>query len=199
MRSLCLFFVCLAFSVAALGQKSSIGIQYFGLSIHPRGDENAFLMPNKLDARGVLVLNIGAAVSYEHYLVKDQLTIKLIQALYADCAARTGGFSHIGIRHKVFKTQKHSLYGGVGPTLVFRRNWQELADYQNPGFFKGAPEARWQHRMLWIGGEFEYAYRITPGLDLTAMFVPGYPQFMSLSAGVKYWPAFNKRSKAESH
>jgi hypothetical protein len=179
---------CLFYAVPALAQQSSIGIQYFGLSIHPFGDENAFLMPNKLDSRGVLVLNIGAALSYEHYLAgKDRFSVKVIQALYADCAARAGGFSHIGIRHKVFKTEKHSLYGGIGPTLVYRRNWQELTDYQNPGFFRGATDARWQYRMLWIGGEFEYSYKISPALELTTMFVPGFPQFMSLSAGVKYW------------
>jgi hypothetical protein len=70
------------------------------------------------------------------------------QALYADCAAQTGGFSHIGIRDTIFKRNKHELLGGLGPTLIFRRNWHRLADYVPSGFFKGEVSSSWQYKLL---------------------------------------------------
>lgn len=45
------------FSICLKAQ-NNIGIKYFGLSIHPKGEhENSFLMPNKLDKNGYLVMN----------------------------------------------------------------------------------------------------------------------------------------------
>jgi len=49
--------------------QSNIGLNYFGLSIHPKGEtENAFLMQNKLDANGNLVINIGGEITYEYLI-----------------------------------------------------------------------------------------------------------------------------------
>lgn len=173
-----------AFSLKA---QNNFGLKYFGLSIHPKGEEeNAFLMPRKLDKQARFVLNIGAVASYETFLHKDRLSLKLAQALYADCAARTGGFTHLGLRAKILRSEKHLLSGGIGPTLVYRRNWQELDGYVNQNRFKGQPDARWQYLFLWYGGEFEYKYFVSDQLDFSASFVPGYPDLMSLSFGLHY-------------
>lgn len=164
-----------------------LGIKFFGLSIHAKGEEdNAFLMPNKLDEKGYFVLNLGAELTYEKFILNDALSVKLVQALYADCAARLGGFSHIGIRAKIFKIGKHSFYGGLGPTLVYRRNWLELPGYTNPNRFKGGIENKYQYLFLWYGGEFEYNYQITRQMSFAVSFVPGYPDLMSLALGVNY-------------
>ena len=107
------------FSERVIAQ-DNIGIKFFGLSIHPKGEkDNAFLMPNKLDKKAYLVMNFGAEIMYEKFLYKDIVSAKIVQALYVDCAEKLGGFSHIGIRAKIFKIGRHSLYGGIGPTLVF--------------------------------------------------------------------------------
>lgn len=175
---------CIAFCEKTYAQ-DNVGVKFFGLSIHPKGEkENAFLMPHKLDKNGYFVINLGAEVMYETFFYKDIVSVKLIQALYADCAARLGGFSHIGVRAKIFKTQKHSLYGGCGPTIVYKRNWQELDGYVNPHRFTGNVNDRWQRLFLWYGGEFEYKYCMTERIDFSASFVPGYPDLMSLAVGV---------------
>jgi hypothetical protein len=178
-------FLLLLLSPRLFGQ-SGIGLKFFGLTIHPKGDKNAFLMPRKFDARGVFVLNIGGMASYEHFVHQDRVSIKTIQALYSDCAAKLGGFSHIGLRARIFKTEKHSLYTGMGPTLIFRRNWSSLSEYMNPGRFKGNEANKFQHLFLWYGGEFEYAYVLNKHIDLCATFVPGYPDLLSLSFGIKF-------------
>lgn len=37
---------------------------------------------------------------------------------------------------------------------------------------------------IWYEGEFEYNYAISDKLNFSASFIPGYPDLMSLSAGV---------------
>lgn len=174
------------FSERVIAQ-DNIGIKFFGLSIHPKGEkDNAFLMPNKLDKNAYLVMNFGAEIMYEKFSYKDIASVKIVQALYVDCTEKLGGFSHIGIRAKIFKIGRHSLYGGIGPTLVFRRNWQEMSGFVNPNRFKGDFNEKWQHLFLWYGGEFEYKYIISDRIDFSASFIPGYPDLMSLAAGVNY-------------
>lgn len=166
--------------------QDNIGVKFFGLSIHPGGDENAFLMPRKLDDNGVLVLNLGAMLSTEKFIYQNRVSVKAVQGIYSDCAAQLGGFSHLGIRAIIFRAGKHSVFGGIGPTLVYRKNWYQLPGYRDPDYFDGHPTATWQYKFLWYGGEFEYAYRLSEKTDLTATFIPGFPKLLSLSFGLKY-------------
>ena len=181
-------FVWLAFlTLPGLAKaQDNIGLKFFGLSVHPKGDENAKLMPMRLDKKGVWVINLGGMLSAEKFIYQDEISIKAIQGLYSDCAARLGGFTHFGLRGQIFKTEKHSLYGGIGPTLVYRRNWYELPGYLDPDYFEGKPTDTWQYKFLWYGGEFEYAYVLSEKLDFAATFVPGFPKLISLSLGLKY-------------
>lgn len=178
--------VFILFGFNQVNAQDNVGIKFFGLSMHPKGEENAFLMPRKLDDQGVLVVNLGAVVSYEKFVFKDKFSIKVAQALYSDCADRLGGFSHIGFRSKIIDSKKHALYGGMGPTLVYRRNWLELEGYRNPDFFKGGPGEKWQYKFLWYGGELEYVYKLNQKIQLASSFIPGYPKLMSLSFGLRY-------------
>lgn len=168
-----------------LKAQNNLGIKYFGLSIHPKGEkDNAFLMPNKLDENAYLVVNFGGIVSYEHFVFKDIISLKIVQALYADCAARLGGFSHIGLRGTILRKGKHTLSGGIGPTMVYRKSWLELNEYVNQNRFKGDENDQWQYLFLWYGGEFEYKYSLNDKFDISSSFVPGYPDLISLSFGI---------------
>ena len=163
-RSLLFAFIMSSLNLQA---QNNIGVKFFGLSIHPKGEkENAFLMPNKLDKDGYFVMNLGGVASYEHFIFKDIVSLKVAQAIYADCAARLGGFSHIGIRGTFLRKGKHTLSGGIGPTIVFRRNWLDLEGYDNQNRFIGDKKATWQYLFLWYGGEFEYKYALNEKLKL---------------------------------
>jgi len=177
--------------------QSNIGVKFFGLSIHPKGEQdNAFLMPRKLDENGYLVMNLGGMLTYEKFIWKDHLSVKVVSAVYADCADRLGGFGHIGLRGKIFKWKKHSIYGGIGPTVVLRRSWKELQGYVDLYRFRDGPVAHWQYLFLWYGGEFEYKCSFTENWDFAATFVPGYPDLMSLSFGVHYKMSPNKVNRS---
>lgn len=162
------------------------GIKYFGLSLHPKGDPNAPLMPLNLDKKGYFVLNLGGMLSYEQFWKPHKFSFKVIQAVYTDCAAQLGGFTHLGLRAVIFQNQRHSLSGGLGPTFIYRRNWYKLPGYQDSGFFDGTTYISWQYKFIPYAGELEYNYKISEKTDFSTTFVPGYPSLISLSFGLRF-------------
>lgn len=164
----------------------ALGIKYFGLSIHPVGVKNPTLMPYKLDSQAYLVLNEGITLNTEYYLIEDALSIKFVQGIYADCTTSFAGFTHIGFRGTLFKYKNHSINGGIGPTLVYRKNWYRLSGYDNElSFFRGGKTDEWQWNFLWYGGEFEYNYALSDSTELSISLIPGFPDLVSLSMGFK--------------
>lgn len=176
----------IAFSSHVFSQ-NNVGLQFFGLAIHPKGDPlNAHLMPFKLDKDAYFVVNFGVVASYDHFVYKDILSIKVGQTIFADCATRFAGVSHIGIRVKVFKIGKHRLQLGIGPTFMFRRSWFELNGYVQTHPINGSPEDKYQTRFIWYGGEIEYKYSINDYIDISAGFIPYYNIIMSTYLGINY-------------
>ncbi len=179
-------------NVQATLAQSNVNFKYFGLSVHPKGDPNAPLMPLNPDKKGYLVFNLGGMLSYEKFWKPQKYSFKVIQALYTDCAALLGGFTHIGVRAIIFQNKRHSLNGGLGPTFIYRRNWYQLPGYQDSGFFDGTPQSAWQYKFIPYAGELEYNYKLTDKMDFSTTFVPGYPSLISLSFGLRYW--FDQKS-----
>ena len=173
-----------------LSQKSkrhSIGLKFMGLSFHPlSGKPNAELMPNRLDEQAYFVWDLGALLTYEYFIVPDILSVKFIQGLYADCAAQFAGVTSIGLRARIFQIGRHSLFGGIGPTLIYRHNWFRIPNYVDTKYYKGTPTDKWQYKFLWYGGELEYKFAISSKLDFATIFVPGYPDLMAFAVGLNY-------------
>lgn len=185
---LLLFTLLLVSCGTALAQeKQNISLKFMGLSLHPlSGLDNASLMPHRIDPRGYLVLDFGGILSYERYLYREILTLKVAQGLYADCAAQLAGFTHLGLRGRIFQSKRHSLYGGIGPTLIYRHSWAKLPGYTDTGYYREDPSGTWEYRFLWYGGEFEYKYRLSQHFDFATTFVPGYPDLIALAVGCSY-------------
>jgi hypothetical protein len=167
-----------------------IGIKYVGVRSHPVGDINAHLFPRKFsfDTKGIFVLNNGIMASFGKNVWKDFLSIKLMQAAYADCALVTAGFSHLGFRLKVFSLGKHEINGGIGPTFVYRQNWYRFEEYDdNPArnFYGGGPEDDWQWRFIWYGGDIEYNYNLHNNIDLSVNVIPGIPYLIAVACGIR--------------
>lgn len=182
-----LLFPCLLAAEDTLRLQDNVALHFFGLSFHPHGAiENAPFMPNKFDEDAKFVMNFGAVLSYEKFFYKDIFSVKFGQAFYADCTESFAGFSHIGFRARIFQISRHSLRGGIGPTLIFRRNWNRIEGTTDFQQFKGDKDAFWQYMFIWYGGEFIYSYHINEKFDCSLNFVPGYPDLMNLSIGVNY-------------
>lgn len=168
-------------------QTFTVGAKFFGISFHPHGAANANLMPRKYDRDGMFVQNLGMTMNFEYYVMSNIISVKYVQGAYLDCLSQFAGFTHIGLRGRIFQSGKHSLNGGFGPTLLFRRNWYHVPGYDDSfAFFHGAKEDYWQHRFIWYGGEMEYNYALHDRIDLSVTFVPGYPDLMNLSFGIRY-------------
>jgi hypothetical protein len=166
--------------------KFAIGLKYFGVSIHPNGAINSRLMPLKLDDKGIFVLNLGITASIEYFPL-DFLSIKVVQGLYFDCLEKFAGFSHIGLRGRFIKIGAFSVNGGVGPTFIYRRSWYEVPGYDDAfSFFNGTKDDEWQWRFIWYGGEIEFNNEINKSLEISVTFIPGYPDLMNFSFGLKY-------------
>jgi hypothetical protein len=163
--------------------KNSFTVKYFGLSLHLKESPHPQIFPNKLDEKGYATINYGVIAGYDRYLVRTVHAVRLQQAIYADCSGSLAGFSHIGWRGLIFQTGKHSLNGGLGPTLVYRKDWNRIEGYQDDGYFKRQGE--WQYKFYWYAGELEYNYQLTFKTDISMNIIPGIPELISFGAGIR--------------
>lgn len=163
--------------------KNAFTIKYFGLSVHLKETPYPEIFPNKLDEKGYTTLNYGAIVGYDRFVVRHVHAVRLQQAVYADCSGSLAGFTHIGWRGLIFQKGKHSLNGGIGPTLVYRRDWNRLEGYEDDGYFNRRGE--WQYKFYWYAGELEYNYKLSDKTDLSLNLIPGIPELISFGIGAR--------------
>lgn len=158
-------------------------MKFFGLSLHLKESPYPEIFPNRLDEKGYATFNYGGIAGYERFIVRDAISVRVEQGLYADCAGELAGFTHLGWRGIIFRKNRHSLNGGFGPTLVYRQDWNKIEGYKDDGYFNRSGE--WQYKFYWYGGEFEYNYKLNESTDLSVNLVPGLPELVSLGVGVR--------------
>lgn len=171
--------------------QNSFSLRYFGLTVHPFGDQTAALQPYKLDKNAIVVANFGAFASVDHYLKKDYIAITFMQAAFTDCSAGFGGFTHIGIRARLLDKGKHRLMLGAGPLLYYREDWNRFGSYEDGGVFHHYHSRQLgdlQYKLFWTGFEFAYHYEFSRHFDFNAGLTPGLPLACSFSAGITWWP-----------
>lgn len=179
------------FSAVHLFSQTDFSLRYFGLTIHPNGDQTAKIQPHKLDRHAYAVANFGAFVSADHYFLYDQLAFTLMQGIFTDCSGGIAGFSHFGIRGLLLEKGKHRLLAGIGPMLYYRRDWNRFSEYEDSGFFHRYHSRNFgdlQYKVFWVAGEFDWQWEISDHFDFNAGFTPGFPLAMSFSAGLTWWP-----------
>lgn len=174
--------------------QSNVSIKYFGFTLHPFGDYSAEIQPYKLDKKAFTVLNFGGYASYEKYVYGDLLAVRVKQGVFTDCAAGLMGVSHVGVFIKVLeKNEKHKLNIGFGPAFIYRESWRKYKLYTDTGFWRiysTKDFGELQYKLILYATEFEYDYKISDKLDLSADLVPGFPFAFTWSFGLKYW--FNR-------
>ncbi len=167
-------------------QKNHLEIKYVGFGWHPDDEGmNADKMPLKLSKDGAFVLNLGFTTSWERYFKEDgRFSMELMGAFYLDCAMVPDIVLHYGFRGTFFTIGKHSVNGGIGPTILLRRNWHaKVSDYQNSGYFNGDEDDFLQWRFFWYGGEIEYNYAFNKKSFLSVSIIPGFPKYVALFIG----------------
>lgn len=195
-----IFVFIFVFISAAVFSQNSLSVRYFGLTIHPFGDQTASVQPYKLDKHAIVVANFGGFLVFDHYLKKDYIAITLMQAAFTDCSGGPAGFTHIGIRARLLDKGKHRLVFGAGPMLYYRRDWNRFDPiYEDSGFFNKYHSSHIgdiQYKIFPVGFEFAYHYEISEHFDFNAGFTPGLPLACSFSAGITWWPKrFEEKGK----
>jgi hypothetical protein len=186
----CALILLLGIPFALMGQ-STLTVKYFGLTVHPFGDNSAALMPYKLDNDAKYVLNAGGFIGYERYIYEDFLALKCIQGVFTDCSGGLAGVSHFGVRGVLIDTKSHRLSFGLGPALLYRDSWYRFGGrYQSAGFFndyksRNLGDIQW--KLFFLAFEFEYDHSINHNNDLSLSFTPGIPMACVLSIGLKHW------------
>lgn len=180
--------------------QTAFSFRYFGLTVHPFGDQTAEIQPYKLDRNARFVLNFGGFASVDHYVYKDLVAITAMQGCFTDCSGGLAGFTHIGVRALVIDRGKHRLLLGLGPMFYYREDWNRFEAYEDKGFFnryhsRNIGDIQWH--LFPCAGEFAYHYRLSEHVDVNVGFTPGIPLAMSLSGGITYWPQRVEKSETK--
>lgn len=186
------FLLCLLIAfVCTVHAQNSFSLRYFGLTIHPFGDQTSQLQPYKLDQKAYVVANFGGFAVYDHYLFYDQIAITGMQGFFTDCSAGFAGYTHIGIRGLLLEKGKHRLMADIGPVLYYRRDWNRFPEYVDGGVFHRYHSKNFgdlQYKLFLIAGEFSWNWQLSEELDFNAGFTPGLPLALAFSAGITWWP-----------
>ncbi|MBI3510530.1 MAG: hypothetical protein HY064_07690 [Bacteroidetes bacterium] len=186
-----IFVSVIFFLTTVLHSQTCVSLRYFGLTMHPMGDNTASIQPYRLDDRAVFVANFGGFASVDHYFFYDQLAITVMQGIFTDCSGGPAGFTHIGIRGLLLDKGKHRILLGIGPMLYYRRDWNRFSEYHDTGFFSKYHSHTFgdvQYKIFPLGGEFAWHWEFSDHFDLNAGFTPGFPLALSFSAGLTWWP-----------
>ncbi|MEE9166725.1 MAG: hypothetical protein V3U24_04590 [Candidatus Neomarinimicrobiota bacterium] len=170
-------------TVSQSNSQVHLGIKFIGPTIHLKKSPHPHLYQRRLDRNGFLVLNVGIIVSFEVFLYKDMVSLKMVQGVLSDCAEHLAGFSHIGLRGTL-AGKNHSISIGNGPTVFYRKDWRSLPGYVDEGIFKR--KRGWQYVFFWHAGEVEYNSHINGNFTLSTTIIPGPPEFVALASGVRY-------------
>jgi hypothetical protein len=181
-------FICIT---SALAAQNCITLRYFGLTVHPGGDQTAQLQPYKIDKHAIIVANFGGFILVDHYIKRDVVAITFMQGCFTDCSAGFGGFTHVGLRFRLIDKGKHRILLGVGPMFYYRRDWNRFAEYHDSGYFHRYHSSHIgaiQYKFFPLAGEFAYHWEFSKHFDFNFGFTPGLPIALSFSAGLTWWP-----------
>ncbi len=185
--------LCLAFlpydqvSARSNSEKGTLhgSLQWLGYSYHPGGGSFPKRYPLKLDKKAYHVVEIGAVAKLD-YDLNEKFLLRLAASYYKDCAMKDAGFLHFGFRGRIFSRGKHNILIGLGPTLSFRRNWHSIPEYDGDGFYGNRSYLGWQYRFFIWGGELDYLYEISDGVEFHYSFIPGFPYAYTSLFGIRY-------------
>lgn len=143
------------------GTKSSgqdqLGVYFCGMTMHLLGDENAALMPLKLDERGLFVVNVGGAVQYRKQL-RGRWSVDAVQTFQADCAFKGSWGTGISIGYDLIKSPEHQFIFALGPGFFIRKNWAVLNGYLPVKELKVTANGKWEYLFVPVVPHVEYAW-----------------------------------------
>lgn len=167
-----------------LSHPHSISAQFIGMAFHPLGGTYPELYHRKLDPKAYFVLELGAAVQYR-FQFKRRWALSSEFAYYSDCAKMPAGVIRVGIRFFAINGERHKFNIGLGPALLFRKDWHQLPGYTTDKFFAESVYGKYQYR-FYVIPDLEYSYTIDSKWDLFFSILPGGQHVSTSSVGARY-------------
>lgn len=166
---------------------------FTGLTYHPGGGDHTDAYPRKLDAGAYWVLLLGGEMDLDWYAYHFShspmaLLVRGSVSLNKDCSDVWGGFFHLGPHFNLALGERFAFRIGVGPTLVWRQNWNGVvANYTGDSFYGETPTNDYfQSKFIWYGGNMELEWKIKPNVSLIFSNIPGWPHIITSSIGARY-------------
>jgi hypothetical protein len=159
--------------------------QWLGWTFHPGGGSMPQNYPWKLDAEAKYVMSIGLAVNYD-WAWKKHVFWRAAAGYYSDCALLPAGYLHIGFRWEALRLGRHTFNVGLGPALLFRKDWHRFSAYRGDNIYGDRVYQGWQYRLTPIIGEVEYLYKINEHLQFQYSVLPAYPAVIVSKVGVRW-------------
>ncbi len=164
-----------------------ISLQYIGISYHPGGGTHKEKYPLKIDDDAYWLVNVGGAINVDYDVIDSIAFVRGAAAFYKDCAFLYAGYFHLGVRGIIFTFGNHSVNGGIGATLIYRENWNQIPEYKKDSFYENAIlNNRWEYQYLFYGGEFEYIYQYSKKMGFQYSIIPGFPFVITSKLGIRY-------------
>lgn len=180
-----LFFALLSFH--SLNAQWFFGVKFMGLTFHPGENHNSKYYDITFGKKKRFVLNAGIALTTE-YMFYPNVSAKLDQAIFRDCAGKFAGMTMLNLRYTVGLGKLGNGSAGMGPFFFYRRDWNTFDGYHDEGFFRHSKNGKWQTKFVWYGGELEHNLPIGNGFDISTNLLPGIPVVYALAPGIRYSP-----------
>ncbi|MEO7427040.1 MAG: hypothetical protein ABI036_17765 [Fibrobacteria bacterium] len=167
-------------------ERFAAALKYTGLTYHPGGGENTEHYKRSLDANDYWVILVGFQGDADYKLHRF-FYVRASASLYQDCAELWAGYYHLGFRANWDVNDKISLRIGIGPTYLWRQNWfGRVKDYEKDSFFGAAKGGDFQGAFIWYGGDADVEWKAWDKLSLVYSVIPGYPEVITSSLGLRY-------------
>lgn len=157
---------------------------YIGL--HPGKNPNSGLYENRISTDGKVVVEPSIWLGLEHFLREDFVSLQYYQGFLTDAAARSAGFTHLGLKVKLYQIYRSTIYAEIGTALSYRENWNTLAGYVEEKNYTGS--GRWQTKWMYLSGGLSYYFYLTKRHDLSLTAWYGhYDQTITFMLGYRFW------------
>jgi hypothetical protein len=168
----------------------SYGVQFFVPTLHL--SDNAVSFGDKysyrLDDEGRIVALPGIKSSLDIKLSDEILGSDIFRAgfaYYRDCMDQESGVLHFGLRWTLFEAGNFNMDVGLGPTLFYRKSWNQFSFYYEDGFLVESDDflPGYQHRFL-VFGDFDLKYKLNEKFEAIVSIIPAFPYVLMTTAGL---------------
>jgi len=187
-KNICFFLIAfILISLTQLHAQTNFSLKLTTVSYFFIQDKNQALFTNKFVDNLDVLYEPGLVLSFEQFIKDDYVSLKLVDGIYYDCTGNIGGYTHLGLRLRLYSKYKHSFNIGVGPTIYYRQDWSGMTNYNIHDDETYKKQGSWQYAYQIINGEIEYNYILSKRADLSVSIGQNHLNSFTFMLGYRYW------------